>query len=137
MLNVLTITGRVVEGPELRSTNSGIPVSSFRIAVRRDYAKKGDGDDTDFFDVVAWRATAEFVCEYFKKGSLIQIVGRIENRKWKDKHDQPRVTTEIIADKVYFGDSKGKDGGTGDTDPFTGGTSNAPYDTPPEFDPFG
>ena len=136
MLNELIIAGRVVEDPELRSTKNGIAVSSFRIAVRRDYVKKGDGDDTDFFDVVAWRSTAEFVCKYFRKGSLAQVVGRIENRKWTDKHEQPRVTTEIIADKVYFGDSKGKDESAEVFDPFDTGTASTGHGAPPEFDPF-
>ena len=118
MLNQIVMTGRLVENPELRRTNtSDTPVTKFRIAVRRDYAKKDDENATDFFDVVAWRATAEFVCNYFKKGSLIQLVGSIENRKWTDKHDQARVTTEIVADKVYFGESKAKNGGD-DFDPF-------------------
>jgi len=136
MLNVLTITGRLVDNPTLRHTNSNVPVTSYRIAVKRDYVVKDD-DDTDFFDVVAWRTTAEFVCEHFGKGSLMQIVGRIENRKWEDKHNQPRVTTEIKAEKVYFGESKGKDSNTGDFDPFDGGKATAKASPQSGFDPFG
>lgn len=114
-------------------------MTSFRIAVRRDYAKKDDENATDFFDVNAWRATAEFVCKYFKKGSLIQVVGHIENRRWTDKYEQTRISTEIIADKVYFGDSKGKDENTGAFDPFEGeaGSSGADVSSIPSgFDPF-
>ena len=148
MLNVTIMTGRMVETPELRQTaNGGIPVCTFRIAIRRDYAKKDSSDVTDFFDVVAWRATAEFVCSYFKKGSLIQVVGRLENRKWTDKHSQQRVTAEIIADKAYFGEGKGKDLADGDIDPFEDmaetGNAGAVYAAyaasglPQNFDPFG
>jgi single-strand DNA-binding protein len=126
------MTGRVVEAPELRHTNSNTPVTSFRIAVPRDYAKKDEEKETDFFDVVAWRSTAEFVCKYFGKGALIQIVGRLENRKWTDKHEQSRVSAELIADKIYFGDSKGKNDGTGGFDPFEGDASKPPDN----FDPF-
>jgi single-strand DNA-binding protein len=144
MLNVTIVTGRLVESPELRQTNNGTPVTTFRIAVRRDYVKKDSNDATDFFDVVAWRTTAEFVSKYFKKGSLVQIVGRLENRNWTDKHNQPRVTAEIIADKVYFGEGKCKDTDDGDIDPFDGdtatGSTGATYAVsgyPQGFDPFG
>ena len=120
MLNLTVMTGRLVEDPELRYTNNETPVTTFRIAVRRDYAKKGDDDSADFFDVVAWRQTAEFVCKYFKKGSLIQVAGRFENRKWKDKFDQNRVTSQLIADNVYFGEGKSKADPDSDIDPFQG-----------------
>lgn len=137
MLNLTVLTGRLVNDPELRQTQSNIPVASFRVAVRRDFVKKGDGD-TDFFDVVAWRGTAEFVNKYFKKGSMIQLVGRLQNRHWKDKHDQARVSTELVADKAYFGESKGKDddnGGPPDAiDPFGGNDFSS--DAPAGFDPF-
>jgi len=137
------MTGRLVDDPELRYTKSNTPVTSFRIAVRRDFVKKGEDDATDFIDVVAWRDTAEFVCNYFRKGSLIQVVGRIENRKWTDKYEQARVTTELVAEKVYFGDSKGKEGATADIDPFNSagvGSRTSVHTIPgttPEFDPFG
>ena len=141
MLNITILTGRLVEAPELRGTSNETPVTSFRIAVRRDYTKKGDDDATDFFDVVAWRATAEFICNYFTKGSLIQIVGHFENRKWKDKHDQARINTELIAEKVYFADSKGKGEKSGDAelhDNLSGGDNpgSSSFSIPPGFDPF-
>ena len=145
MLNLTVMTGRLAEDPELRHTPNDTPVCTFRIAVRRDYAKKGGGEDTDFFDVVAWRHNAEFVCKYFTKGSLIQVSGRIENRRWEDKYEQPRVTAELIADKVYFGESKGNEGGGADIRPFAksaekgatdGLAANPASIFPPGFDPF-
>ena len=157
MLNLTVMTGRLVEDPELRYTNNETPVTTYRIAVRRDYAKKGDDDAVDFFDVVAWRQTAEFVCKYFKKGSLVQVVGRLENRRWKDKFDQNRVTAQLIADNVYFGESKGKadadsdaytfeeDAESNGVDNFATGSGNSSAANsaantssafPPGFDPF-
>ena len=139
MLNLTAMTGRLVDTPELRRTKQGeVPVTSFRVAVRHDFVRNGD-DDTDFFDVVAWRGTAEFICNYFKKGSLIQLTGRMQNRKWKDSHDQSRVTAELIADRAYFGDSKDK-GGTADIDPL-GDDSESSKDPdgvslPANIDPF-
>jgi len=107
MLNVLTITGRLVADPELRTTTQNTPVTSPRIAVQRDYTTNGERE-TDFFEVVAWRGTAEFICKNFRKGSLITLVGRIQNREWTDKENQKRVTTEIVAEQAYFGESKPK-----------------------------
>jgi single-strand DNA-binding protein len=106
MLNVCTITGRLVEDPELRSTKQeNVPVTSLRLACRRDYCKNGEAE-TDFFNVSAWRHTAEFICEHFAKGSMITVVGRLTNRAWKDKFEQNRISTEIVADNVYFGESR-------------------------------
>ena len=131
MLNILAMTGRIVETPELRYTKSNqTPVTSFRIAVRRDFGK-GSEVETDFFDCVAWRATAEFVSKHFAKGNLIQITGRLENRKWEDKHGQKRVSTEIIVANAYFGEGKSKDGDNSAApqgfDPFD--ESDAPADS--------
>jgi len=121
MLNCLSITGRIVETPELRHTKSEIPVTTFRIACQRDTVSQSAERKTDFFDVVVWRQTAEFVCRNFAKGVLITLVGRIENRQWEDKEGNKRVSTEIIAHTVYFGESKKKDVDNG---------------TQPEFNPF-
>ncbi len=118
MLNLTVLTGRLVETPELRQTkNDSIPVTSFRIAVKRDFAKNNE-NDTDFFDIVAWRSTAEFICKHFKKGSLIQLSGRLQNRIWKDKHEQNRVTAEVHVERAYFGDSKDKSDTSGGDDGF-------------------
>lgn len=91
MPNHLTIMGRLVADPELRTTQSGIPVTSFRIAVERNYANQDNERETDFFDVTAWRGTAEIVCKYFSKGRMIAIDGRLETQAWTDRGgQQPR-----------------------------------------------
>jgi single-strand DNA-binding protein len=94
--------GRLTDAPELRATNNGIPVASFRMAVGRDFER----DETDFFNVTAWRQTAEFVCEYFAKGQMICVLGKLQNKQWEDKHGQKRVTAEIVAERVYFASGK-------------------------------
>lgn len=102
MLNTITVMGRIVKDPELRYTQSQTPVTTFAIACERD----GDRTKVDFLDIVAWKGTAEFITKYFSKGSLITILGRLQVRDWNDKDDNKRRSSEIIADKVYFGDSK-------------------------------
>lgn len=102
--------------PELRHTQSNVAVTSFRIANDRDYGK-GDEKETDFFDVVAWRTTAEFICKYFNKGRMIEVDGRLQPRAWKDKEGNNRVSTEILAENAYFGDSKKNDAGSGTATP--------------------
>ena len=107
MLNHVSIAGKLCRDPELRKTGSGVSVCSFRIAVERDFKGKDEGGHTaDFFDVVAWRHTADFVSTYFAKGRTAIVAGRLQNREWTDKEGNKRTTTEIIADNVYFGDSK-------------------------------
>ena len=105
MLNRVTLMGRLVADPELRSTASNLSVCSFRIAVDRDY-KKGDQKETDFIDIVAWRSTAEFVSKYFSKGRMAVVSGRLQIRPWEDKDGNKRRSAEVVADNVYFGDSK-------------------------------
>lgn len=107
MLNHVTIMGRLCADPELRYTNQGdIPVTSFRIAVERDYANQDGERETDFYDVTAWRGTAEIICEYFTKGRMIAIDGRLETRSWVDRDKNNRVSVGIVAESVYFADSK-------------------------------
>lgn len=106
MLNKIIIIGRLTKDIELKYTNTQIPVASFAIASERDFAKNADQKETDFFNVVAWRSTAEFVSKWFQKGSLIIVDGKLQTRKWKDKYDQNRTEVEIIAENVYFGESK-------------------------------
>ncbi|MBD5170052.1 MAG: single-stranded DNA-binding protein [Oscillibacter sp.] len=107
MLNHVTIMGRLCADPELRYTNQGdIPVTSFRIAVERDYAGQGGERETDFYDVTAWRGTAEIICEYFSRGRMIAIDGRLETRSWVDRDKNNRVSVGIVAESVYFADSK-------------------------------
>ena len=107
MLNRIIIMGRLVRDPELRTTQSGTPVTSFTLAVDRDFKSRESGEkSTDFIDVVAWRQTAEFVCKYFAKGRMAVAEGRLQIREWKDKDGNNRRTAEVVAENVYFGDSK-------------------------------
>ena len=110
MLNHITIMGRLTRDPELRRTGSGIAVASFTLAVDRDFSPKDGGErETDFIDCVAWRQTGEFVSKYFTKGSMAVVSGRLQIRSWTDKDGNKRRTAEVVADNVYFGDSKRDD----------------------------
>lgn len=107
MLNYIVIMGRLTRDPELRRTGTGIAVTSFSVAVDRDYAPKdGSERETDFIDCVAWRSTGEFVSKYFSKGSMAVVSGRLQIRSWTDKDGNKRRSAEIVADNVYFGESK-------------------------------
>ena len=110
MLNKVVIMGRLARDPELRRTQSGVSVTSFRIACNRDYKPQGGEAETDWIDIVAWRNTAEFVSKYFQKGRVAIVEGRLQTRDWTDKDGNRRVAVEVVADNVYFGDSK-RDGG--------------------------
>ena len=111
MLNHIVIMGRLTRDPELRRTGSGVAVTNFSVAVDRDFAGKESGEkETDFIDCVAWRQAGEFVSKYFTKGRMIVVSGRLQIRPWKDKEGNNRRTAEIIADNVYFGDSKNSAG---------------------------
>ena len=113
MLNHITIMGRLVKDPELRRTQSGVAVCSFTVAVDRDFQSREAAEkQTDFIDVVAWRQTAEFVSKYFTKGRMIVVDGSLQSRKWQDKTGQNRVSWEVLANNIYFGDSK-RDGMSG------------------------
>ena len=107
MLNHITIMGRLTRDPELRRTGSGVAVASFTLAVDRDYSPKDGGErETDFIDCVAWRQTGEFVSKYFTKGSMAVVSGRLQIRGWTDKDGNKRRSAEVVADNVYFGESK-------------------------------
>lgn len=106
MLNHITIMGRLTRDPELRRTGSGVAVASFTLAVDRDFSSKGNEKETDFIDCVAWRQTGEFVSKYFAKGRMAVVSGSLQIRKWKDKDGNERRSAEVIADSVYFADSK-------------------------------
>jgi len=118
MLNAITIMGRLTRDPELRYTQAGTPVASFTLAVDRDFAPKDGGErETDFIDCVAWRGTGEFVSKYFSKGQMAVASGRLQIRPWEDKDGNKRRSAEIVAEHVYFGESK-KDGyGSGEKGP--------------------
>ena len=102
MLNRVVLMGRLVADPELKTTNTGISVTSFRIAVDRNYVKSGAERQADFFDVVAWRSSAEFVCRNFTKSSLIAIDGQLQSRQYQTKDGQTRTAIEVVADNVSF-----------------------------------
>ena len=107
MLNHITIMGRLTRDPELRRTGSGVAVTSFTVAVDRDIGKNENGEkETDFIDCVAWRQTGEFVSKYFTKGRMAVVSGRLQIRSWTDKDGNKRRTAEVVADNVYFGDSR-------------------------------
>ena len=106
MLNKILLMGRLVRGPELRHTGSGTAVASFTLAVDRDYKSQSGEKETDFIDVVVWRSTAEFVSKYFTKGRMAVVEGRLQIRDWTDKDGGRRRSAEVVADNVYFGDSK-------------------------------
>ena len=121
MLNHIVIMGRLTRDVELRRTGSGIAVASFTLAVDRDYSGKDGGEkETDFIDCVAWRQTGEFVSKYFAKGRMAVVSGRLQIRTWTDKDGSNRRTAEIVADNVYFGDSKKESSGDA---PAQGGNS--------------
>lgn len=123
MLNHIVIMGRLARDPELRHTQTGTPVATFRLAVDRDYKDKTTGErGTDWIDVVAWRGTGEFVSRYFTKGRMAVVDGRLQMREWTDKEGNRRTTAEVVADNVYFGDSKREDSGR-----------NSFSDCPPEY----
>ena len=114
MLNHIVIMGRLTRDPELRYTQSNIPVASFAVAVERDFGGRDGGErQTDFIDCVAWRNTGEFVNKYFRKGSMIVVSGRLQIREWTDRDNNKRRSAEIVADNVYFGESKRRDDGDG------------------------
>ena len=101
-LNKCIMMGRIGKQPELRRTQSGTAVTSFSLAVDRDFGEK----ETDWIDVVAWKQTAELVCQYMGKGRVAVVEGRLQVREWTDQNNNKRRSTEVVADRVYFGDSK-------------------------------
>ena len=106
MLNVVAIMGRLVADPELRTTQSGTNVCSFRIACDRNFARQGEQRQADFIDIVAWRQQAEFVSKYFQKGSLIAIEGSLQTRQYQDKNGNNRTAVEFVVDNIYFAGAK-------------------------------
>ena len=110
MLNRIILMGRLTRDPELRRTGSGTAVTSFSLAVDRDFKSQSGEKETDFIDIVAWRNTAEFVSKYFTKGRMAVVEGRLQIRDWTDKDGGKRRSAEVVADNVYFVDSK-RDGG--------------------------
>ena len=141
MLNKIILMGRLTRDPELRHTQSGVSVASFTLAVDRDFKDRSTGEkSTDFIDIVAWRQTGEFVSKYFTKGRMAVVEGRLQMRDWTDKEGNKRRSAEVVADNVYFGDSR-RDGDSGYQSGYQGGYSRpaapAPdYGMPPADDQF-
>ena len=126
MLNRIIIMGRLVRDPEMRSTQSGVAVCGFSIACDRNIVNKQSGErETDFFDVTAWRSTAEFVSKYFAKGRMIVVEGRLQQRSYTDKQGNKRTAVDIVADNVYFGDSKKDTDAAGTTPPASGAAASS------------
>ena len=109
MLNYIVVMGRLTHDPELRKTASGVSVASFSVAVDRDFSQQDGKKETDFLDVVAWRNKDEFAAKYFTKGRMAVVSGRLQIRNWEDKEGNKRRTAEILAENIYFGDSKKED----------------------------
>ena len=125
MLNQIVIMGRLTRDPELRRTASGTAVAGFTLAVDRDFSGKDGGEkETDFIDCVAWRHTGEFVSKYFTKGRMAVVAGRLQIRPWTDKEGNKRRSAEVIAESVYFGDSKKEGDNSGGS--YGGNSYNAP-----------
>lgn len=110
MLNEVILMGRLTRDPELRRTGNGTAVASFSLAVDRDFKGQDGERETDFIDIVAWRGTAEFVSKYFTKGRMAVVKGRLQVRDWTDKDGAKRRSTEVLAESVYFGDSRRSEG---------------------------
>ena len=131
MLNHITIMGRLTRDPELRRTGTGIAVASFTVAVDRDFSGRDGGEkETDFIDCVAWRQTGEFVSKYFTKGSMIVVSGRLQIRNWNDKDGNKRRSAEVVADNVYFGESRRSEGGNAYGGNTYGGNAYGGYSAP-------
>ena len=126
MLNHIVIMGRLTRDPELRYTQSQTPVVSFSVAVDRDFGGRDGGEkQTDFIDCVAWRSTAEFVSKYFRKGSMVVVSGRLQIRDWQDRDGNKRRSAEVVADNVYFGESKRREDGGNSYDSNRGASAPA------------
>ena len=131
MLNKIIIMGRMTRDPELRRTQSGTAVTSFTLATDRDFKGQNGEKETDFVDVAAWRSTAEFVAKYFTKGRIAIVEGRLQMRDWTDKDGNKRRSAEVVADNVYFGDSKRDDATTYNAPAYS--APSAPVDAHADF----
>jgi single-strand DNA-binding protein len=134
MLNKIILMGRLTREPELRTTQSGVSVTTFSLAVERDF-QRGEERQTDFIDVVAWRGTADFVHKYFRKGQLVAVTGRLQSRKWEDKEGNKRISFEVVAEEVHFAERKQDPGSYGSQPPAAQKQDAPPFnpDTPSTF----
>ena len=127
MLNEVILMGRLTRDPDVRMTQNGTTAANFTLACERDYAPQGQDRETDFFDIVAFRNTADFVGQYFAKGQLVAVKGRLQQRDWTDKQGNKRRTTEILADRCYFAEKRQ------DRDASDAGFQQMPDSTPVPF----
>lgn len=127
MLNEVILMGRLTRDPDVRMTQNGTTAANFALACERDYAPQGQDRETDFFDIVAFRNTADFVGQYFAKGQLVAVKGRLQQRDWTDKQGNKRRTTEILADRCYFAEKRQ------DRDVSSGSFQQMPDSTPVPF----
>ena len=134
MVNCAVIMGRLVADPELRTTSNGISVTSFAVAVDRGFVRQGEERQADFIDIIAWRQQAEFVCKYFRKGSMIAIQGKIQTRTYEDRNGNKRKAVEIVADNVSFCGSKSETGTGTRNDAFVNAQPAPSYSTADEGD---
>ena len=132
MLNKIFLQGRLVADPEMRHTPSGVAVASLRLAVDRDFKDRETGErKADFINVVAWRQTGEFVSRFLTKGRLAVVEGKLQTRDYTDRDGNRRYATEVVADNVYFGDSKRDGAPAGDYAPASGGRGS--YGGAPQY----
>ena len=124
-LNVVVLMGRMVADPELKRTQSGVSVSSFRVAVDRSFSK--EERKADFIDVVAWKGTAEFICKYFHKGSMIALAGSLQTRNYEDKNGNKRTAYEVVANEVHFAGSQAKKEASADNFEVVDDTEDLPF----------
>ncbi len=131
MLNKAILMGRLTADPELRKTANDTSVTTFTLAVNRNFSRNGEQAQTDFIDIVAWRSTAEFAAKWFTKGMQVAVSGRIQVRNWEDKQGQKRKNVEVVADEVFFADSK-RDGAArqNSAEPFELDNSGASFPMP-------
>lgn len=128
MLNEVILMGRLTRDPDIRMTQNGTTAANFALACERDYAPQGQDRETDFFDIVAFGKTADFAGQYFAKGQLVAVKGRLQQRDWTDKQGNKRRTTEILADRCYFAEKRQ------DRDASSGGFQQMPDSTPVPFE---
>nr|DAM30831.1 MAG TPA: Single strand binding protein [Caudoviricetes sp.] len=128
MLNEVILMGRLTRDPDVRMTQNGTTAANFALACERDYAPQGQDRETDFFDIVAFGKTADFAGQYFAKGQLVAVKGRLQQRDWTDKQGNKRRTTEILADRCYFAEKRQ------DRDASSGGFQQMPDSTPVPFE---
>ena len=128
MLNTVILMGRLTRDPELRQTPQGISVAQFSLAVDRNYSK-GEEKQTNFINITAWRNTADFVSKYFTKGQLVAVRGRLQTRTWQDQNGQKRYAVDVVADEVFFAESKGtaKPEAQAEIEGFTVSNENLPF----------